>query len=631
MRTLFFHKTCGRYMRAFLRVWMYLFVTIFLTIDVVLSQISEPTAFTTRFPDRGKSIPSPAQQPLIQSDSVPSFYKRKSEWQKIIDEYWGPGDTYTQKLHVFDSYVSHVRANFPAFFYSKLNWDSVATHYRSQITDSTSRGAFHAILQNVAYSLDELHAYAGDDTVWTTPLNPGTPIVNLPWITFDVCHFGAALTPLPDNSLLVYKVVPNHPLGLQPGDRVIGYEGVAWPQLADELIAAGVATDLQLGACPSAKWYYRMAWAGMAWHLFDTLDVVKYDTGQLVHLPTKPLATLAVSEPIIQCDQLPVPGVPMPSNDQFTGSVSYGIVEGTNIGYIYVRHHQLPEISTQFDAAVAALSNTDGLIIDLRLDIGGSWGGIEKGIGRLANFGTKTFKFLKRSSASDLQAMVETTIPRDLSIPLDVGTWYEPPIAVLLGPYCYSRGEMSARQLSFLPNVRFFGKSPVGTYAGPVFSYVPYIAGYSLECPDVILVDIRYPDIQIWDKEFPVDEYVWLSPDDVVKGEDTVVKRALEWISNVTYVHDVSMNPAGGYFLSENYPNPFNPSTTIEFALPKASFVTLKVYNLLGEQVAMLVAEKRLAGIHKVSWDASGLASGVYCYRLQAGEFMQTKKLILLR
>jgi len=93
------------------------------------------------------------------------------------------------------------------------------------------------------------------------------------------------------------------------------------------------------------------------------------------------------------------------------------------------------------------------------------------------------------------------------------------------------------------------------------------------------------------------------------------------------------------YSLSQNYPNPFNPSTTIEFALPKSAFVTLKVYNLLGEEVATLVAEQRSAGIHRLNWDARGLATGVYLYRLKAGDpsnnsgqdFVQTKKLILLR
>jgi hypothetical protein len=85
------------------------------------------------------------------------------------------------------------------------------------------------------------------------------------------------------------------------------------------------------------------------------------------------------------------------------------------------------------------------------------------------------------------------------------------------------------------------------------------------------------------------------------------------------------------FALFQNYPNPFNPSTTIEFTLPKSSFVALKVYDLLGREVATLVADKLVAGRHKYDWIAKGLASGVYCYRLQAGEFMQTKKLILLR
>ncbi len=85
------------------------------------------------------------------------------------------------------------------------------------------------------------------------------------------------------------------------------------------------------------------------------------------------------------------------------------------------------------------------------------------------------------------------------------------------------------------------------------------------------------------------------------------------------------------YDLLQNYPNPFNPNTTIEFALPKSAFVTLKVYNLLGEEVVTLVEEQRTAGIHKFNWDASGLASGVYLYRLEAGEFVQSKKLVLMR
>lgn len=86
------------------------------------------------------------------------------------------------------------------------------------------------------------------------------------------------------------------------------------------------------------------------------------------------------------------------------------------------------------------------------------------------------------------------------------------------------------------------------------------------------------------------------------------------------------------YFtLAQNHPNPFNPSTTISFSLPRASFVTLKIYNLLGEETATLTNEQCAAGEHRVQWQPQDLPSGVYVYRLQAQGFSQSRKLVLLR
>ncbi len=85
------------------------------------------------------------------------------------------------------------------------------------------------------------------------------------------------------------------------------------------------------------------------------------------------------------------------------------------------------------------------------------------------------------------------------------------------------------------------------------------------------------------------------------------------------------------FMLNQNYPNPFNPSTIIQFALPLSGFVTLKVFNIAGEEVANLNSKELPAGTHSVQWDATGFASGVYFYRLQAGTFTETKKLLFLR
>lgn len=85
------------------------------------------------------------------------------------------------------------------------------------------------------------------------------------------------------------------------------------------------------------------------------------------------------------------------------------------------------------------------------------------------------------------------------------------------------------------------------------------------------------------------------------------------------------------YELSQNYPNPFNPSTTIKYALPSEAKVTLKVYDMLGQEVAELVNEVQNEGSYNVTFDASNLASGVYAYELNAGNFVSTKKMMLIK
>jgi hypothetical protein len=83
--------------------------------------------------------------------------------------------------------------------------------------------------------------------------------------------------------------------------------------------------------------------------------------------------------------------------------------------------------------------------------------------------------------------------------------------------------------------------------------------------------------------------------------------------------------------LNQNYPNPFNPKTMINYQLSMISKIELSIYNASGQIVSTLVSEIKEAGIHQVEWDASGFASGVYYYHIQAGELHDVKKMILLR
>jgi plastocyanin len=88
---------------------------------------------------------------------------------------------------------------------------------------------------------------------------------------------------------------------------------------------------------------------------------------------------------------------------------------------------------------------------------------------------------------------------------------------------------------------------------------------------------------------------------------------------------------ADKFELMQNYPNPFNPSTNIQYAIGSMQFVNIKVYNILGDEVAILVNEEKEQGVYDVTFIATGLSSGMYLYKLQAGSFVETKKMILLR
>ncbi|GJQ43244.1 MAG: hypothetical protein JETCAE03_27420 [Ignavibacteriaceae bacterium] len=100
---------------------------------------------------------------------------------------------------------------------------------------------------------------------------------------------------------------------------------------------------------------------------------------------------------------------------------------------------------------------------------------------------------------------------------------------------------------------------------------------------------------------------------------------------NIDIVKPSAGDKPSDYSLNQNYPNPFNPTTTISYSIKSAGDVTLKVYDMLGTEVANLVNERQEAGNYSIEFNAAELPSGIYVYRLASGNFMETKKLVLLK
>jgi hypothetical protein len=120
-------------------------------------------------------------------------------------------------------------------------------------------------------------------------------------------------------------------------------------------------------------------------------------------------------------------------------------------------------------------------------------------------------------------------------------------------------------------------------------------------------------------------------PSSTIYLDDISIVKAAEGPGKEAVQATVPLDVPGEFTLMQNYPNPFNPSTTIRYGVPEKSTVRLEVFNTLGQVVATLVRAEQEAGYHEVQLDASGLAGGLYLYRLQAGDFVQTRKLLLLK
>jgi len=549
----------------------------------------------------------------------PGHYS-KTDWQRVIDSTWGPGLPVAMELATFDSFWNTIDDSFACFQNLTVNWDSLRTVYRTEIEDTVSRGRFAAIMNHLAIALRDAHTYLLDPTVnWSQPL-PGVPLWSVgAWR--DVWHFGAALTPLPDSSLLVYRVVDNHPLGLKPGDVVMGYDRQRWVDILRELQQARLPIQLVScwGSCSTAMTYSLLNAAGLNWHLFDTIDIVKYSTGDTVHLPTSLLVGHSMS--LYTTDQLDIPGVPMPSPSHYP-SATYGIVSGTRIGYIYCWWWYFDAEHEFYNAVNALVSNSwlKGVIIDFRYNEGGHISPSDSGLNLLFRDSTETIEFTHRLDPDDHFSMYVST-PKSAYIIPGNGVGYDKPIAVLVGPGAASAGDQNAYRMTYHPRVKTFGKSTNGAFSGPYQVQMPtgWWAAYAIGNPRLVSDSTYY----LTHREFPVDVPVWHTRDAVARGEDTVVTAAMAWIDSTAGVTE-ELGPS---------------------AADRSSFTATIVRGVLelgvgSRQQAVDRAElldaagRKVVDLHSGANDVQPLAPGVYFVRdggRGAGDVGRTRKVVIQR
>ncbi|MBU0473887.1 MAG: T9SS type A sorting domain-containing protein [Bacteroidetes bacterium] len=563
----------------------------------------------------------------------------KEDWAKVIDETWGDGLPTSRKVEIFDTIIKNIDQKYAAFFNLEINLDSLNSYYRLEIKNGVSRGRFAGILSKIALSMMEAHTLIKDSYVSDfTKILPGVPIFVIGGFVNN-SRFGASLTPLPDSSLLVYKALPRNALNLEPGDIILGYDGIEWKYVYKELLDAElpVKNNWAWGSTNESMTHCILKSAGLNWHLFDTIDIIQFSSGDTLHLSTSLLTKQ--SGYIWGNEQLEIPGVPMP-DFFYENYVTYGIVEGTEIGYIYVASwdpNPLLKISNKFYAAIHSLMydyETTGMIIDFRLNYGGYMPIAHYGYSLLFNETVTKVAYDIRNDVNDHFDMRPHKFftPRLFTIVGNPDSFYDKPIAVLTGPGAVSNGDWESLRLKFHPHVRTFGKPSSGAFTANSQSNI------NLGDPDFFFMLTDGCGYLIDDHKYlahtgtEIDENVWLTQEDVANGDDTVVKSAIAWINKTsTSIKSFDEVQNLDFHLFNNYPNPFNPSTIISYYLPSKSKIVIKIYDIFGSEVATLEDEIKSAGNHSIKFNAENLSSGIYFYQMKAGNFVKLKKMILLK
>ena len=501
-----------------------------------------------------------------------------AEWNVMVDTTWGDGLSTSDKLLLFDRFWEAADKYYPGFVNRDPGWDSLRNVYRPEIEAGVSRGRFAAILWQLSRAIREPHSGAADLQFFAYEFTPEMPVMiyryGRTWLTpgyTDDGWFGATVTAVDEDHLIVLKCLPGHPLDLQPGDQVVGYDGIAWKELYPMLLRLELPQQVNaICGTEEADKHSLLSGVGMNWHLFDTIDIIKYGSSDTQHLPTSLLE--AEKQYLFGSEQLPVNGVPFPGDLTHSGMhtnlprVLYGTIENTHIGYIYILHTSGDETSQDLKKAIDAVTdeNTEGLIFDVRWNPGGSffW---ETGFNRIFNRTIDSCGFYARTAEGDYNQLqkVKAFSWREEVFEELSDEFLNKPVALLIGPGAMSNGDYIAYFIHCQPMSRSFGRSSKSAYtmggnANEINTpacltnanlynnrAIPWNMGFAGYATQVAgrnfgrIIDGKL--VTFLQHGYEIDEGVWFTQEGAHNQTDDMVERAVEWIRSVAYADSCRM------------------------------------------------------------------------------------------
>jgi len=343
--------------------------------------------------------------------------------------------------------------------------------------------------------------------------------------------------------------------------------------------------------------------------------------------------------------------------------ISYKILQPSGYGYLEITSC-IPPVSvvSNYMSAFFSLisSNIKGLVLDLRINTGGQDYFAAAVAGcfysdttlyeywSFYNPVTATFQrskdILDHLDFQTVSLFQPTKYPRGSIFIEPTTVAFKGPVVVMVSPRNVSSGEgiaMALQKLSQCKVVSFYGSHGSFGITSPEIELlsaqdsleVSYPSGRSLDVYNKIQDDSDgeiggvIPNIRPPLNDYTIDKMY-------LQGIDAELEYAvqeLNYMVGATGIkNEINQIPIT-YSLSQNYPNPFNPVTTISYQIPKMSYVELKVFDLLGREIAVLMNKETAAGKYDVKFDGSNLSSGVYFYRLKASGYVETKKLLLIK